>query len=90
MALVCGDWRRGNQANSGLPGGCVIGDRAKGNRSATSRVRPVFRDRQERVEPAAPLLMFNSYAAGVVKAPELVAFRSNSTMKIAKHDEPLR
>lgn len=92
MALVRGDWRRGNQANPSLAGGCVNSDRAKGNRVATSSVRPaVFADGlPERVEPAAPLLMFNSYAAGVGKRPELVAFRSNSTVKIAKQDGPLR
>ena len=38
----------------------------------------------EHVEPAAPLLMFNSYAAGVVKQPELVGVRSSRGVKSAK------
>lgn len=44
----------------------------------------------ERVEPAALLLMFNNYAAGVVKQLELVGVRSSRGMKSAKPVEPLR
>ena len=44
----------------------------------------------ERVQPAAPPLMFNSYAAGVKERPELDAIRSSSRMKSAKPVEPLR
>ena len=34
--------------------------------------------------------MFNSYAAGVVKQPELASVRSSGRMKVAKQVEPLR
>ena len=71
--------------------GQVFSYRPDGNRVATSSVRPtaVTDGLPERGEPAAPLLMFNSYAAGVVKRPELVAVSSRG-VKVAKQVEPLR
>ena len=64
----------------------------QGNRVATSSVRPaVLADGlPERVEAAAPLLMFNNQAAAVWKRPEPVSFRSSRRMKIAKQVGPLR
>ena len=65
---------------------------ADGNRVATSGVRPaaVINGLPERVEPAALLLMFNSYAAGVGKRQEPVGVRSSRRKKSAKPVEPLR
>ncbi len=84
-ASVQGDWWWGDQANAALPGGRVIGDWTKGNRDATSGVRPaaVSDELTERVDPPAPLLVFNSYAVVVGRQAELCA-RSICMVKIAK------
>ena len=81
-----------NGGQRGPAGGRVFSYRPGGIRVATSSVRPaaVADGLPESVEPAAPLLMFNSYSEGVVKRPELVGVRSSHRMKIAKPFEPLR
>ena len=69
----------------GPAGGYSVSYRPDGNRVAMSGLRPaaVINGLPERGEPAAPLLVFNSYAAGVKEQPEPFA-RSSRRMKIAK------
>ena len=75
----------------GPAGGYYVSHRAAGNRVATSSVRPtvVANGLPERGEPAAPLLMFDSYTAGVETQPERVVV-SSRRVKFAKQVEPLR
>ena len=85
--------RGGNGKHGGERGPADSQDfsyRPDGNRVARMSVRPVAKDWPERVEPAAPLLMFDSYAAGVKEQPELFGGRSRRRMRIAKPVEPLR
>lgn len=58
-------------------------------RQASGLVNAVADGLPERGEPAAPLLVFNSYAAGVRRRPELVAVSSRG-IEIAKQVGPLR
>ena len=53
-------------------------------RQASGLVNAVADGLPERVEPAAPLLMFNRLAAGVREQPELFAVRSSRRVKMAK------
>ena len=53
--------------------GYAVSGQPGGNRVATSSVRPAVLDSEpERVAPAAPMLLFSSYAAAVMEQPEPV------------------
>ena len=83
-----GGWRKAQFGQGGIPGNCRMTGKYRersaatgyasgygggGNRVAGMSVRLAGADRPEHVEPAATLLVFNSYAAVVTGQPESVS-----------------
>ena len=89
LPLRGGNGEHGEQR--GAAGGYSISHPGAGNRVAKASVRPaaVADGLPERREPAAPLLLLGSRAAGIGRQPELVVV-SDRRMKIAKQVNPLR